>query len=66
MVVAKLRSGEVITKYYLRKDDIVHFKSQKTDADNFVWRYKEDPGYVQWMYPIIEVNLKLRTENYEL
>jgi SOS-response transcriptional repressor LexA len=66
MVVAKLRSGEVITKYYLRKDDIVHFKSQKTDADNFVWRYKEDPGYVQWMYPIIEICLKLRADNYEL
>ena len=66
MVVAKLRSGEVITKYYLREDDVVHFKSQKTDADNLAWHYKEDPGYVQWMYPIIEVNMKLRAGDYEL
>ena len=66
MVVAKLRSGEVITKYYLRKDDVVHFKSQKTDVDNLAWHYKEDPGYVQWMYPIVEVNMKLRAGDYEL
>ena len=65
MVVAKLRSGELITKYYLRKDNIVHFKSKNTDIDNLVWHYKEDPGYVQWMYPIVEVSLKLRSENYK-
>jgi len=66
MVVAKLRSGEVITKYYLRKDDVVHFKSHKTDVENLAWNYKEDPGYVQWMYPIVEVNMKLRADDYEL
>ncbi len=66
MVVAKLRNGEVVTKYYLRKDDVVHFKSRKTDVDNFAWNYKEDPGYVQWMYPVIEVNMKLRADGYEL
>lgn len=66
MVVAKLRSGELITKYYLRKDNIVHFKSKNTDAENLTWHYQEDPGYVQWMYPVVEVNLKLRAENYEL
>ena len=66
MVVAKLRSGELITKYYLRKDNIVHFKSKNADIDNLVWHYKEDPGYVQWMYPIVEVNLKLRAEDYKL
>lgn len=66
MVVAKLRSGEVITKYYLRENDVVHFKSQKADADNLAWHYKEDPGYVQWMYPIVEVNMKLRADDYDL
>jgi len=66
MVVAKLRTGEVITKYYWRKDDVVHLQSKDSDIDNFVWHYHEDPGYVQWMYPVIEVNLKLRSDNCEL
>jgi len=64
MVVAKLRSGEVITKYYLRQDDVVHLKSKNPSAPSFIWRYQEDPGYVQWMYPIIEVNFKLRPDSY--
>ena len=64
MVVAKLRSGEVITKYYLRQDNIIHLKSKNPGAPGFIWHYQKDPGYVQWMYPIIEVNLKLRPESY--
>ncbi|MFA6715512.1 MAG: S24 family peptidase [Victivallales bacterium] len=66
MVVAKLRSGEVITKYYIRQENVIHLESKNPDADSFVWHYKDDPGYIQWMYPIIEVNLKLRAENYTL
>lgn len=66
MVVAKLRTGQVITKYYVRQENVIHLESKNPDADSFVWHYKEDPGYIQWMYPIIEVNLKLRAENYTL
>lgn len=62
MVVAKLRTGEVISKYYLRKDDVIHLKAKDSDDNNFVWNYREDPGYVQWMYPVIELNLKLRSD----
>lgn len=65
MVVAKLRTGEVINKYYLRKDDVVHLQSKTPGADNLIWRYHEDPGYVQWMYPVVEVNLKLRAGDCE-
>jgi SOS-response transcriptional repressor LexA len=64
MVVAKLRTGEVITKYYLRQDDVIHLKSKNPCTPSFTWHYQEDPGYVQWMYPIIEVNLKLRPDSY--
>jgi SOS-response transcriptional repressor LexA len=63
MVVAKLRTGEVVTKYYQRKDDVIHLKSNNLDVENLVWHYREDPGFVQWMYPIIEANLKLRIDN---
>jgi len=64
MVVAKLRTGEVITKYYLRQENIIHLKSKNPGTPSFIWHYQEDPGYVQWMYPIIEVNLKLRPDSY--
>ncbi len=66
MVVAKLRTGKVITKFYLREDDVIHLKSKTPHGDNFVWHYQEDPGFIQWMYPIIEANLKLRADNYKL
>ena len=60
MVVVKLRTGEVICKYYLRKDNLIYLKAKDSDVDNLIWNYREDPGYVQWMYPVIELNLKLR------
>jgi SOS-response transcriptional repressor LexA len=66
MVVAKLRSGELITKYYSRQDNIIHLKSKYSDSVSLSWHYQEDPGYIQWMYPIIEANLKLRANNYKL
>ena len=64
MVVAKLRTGEFITKYYLHHDNVILLKSKDSNIPSFTWRYQEDPGYVQWMYPIIEANLKLRSDNY--
>jgi len=60
MVVAKLRSGEIVNKYYFRDNNIVYLKSKKTDGDNFVWRCHEDPAYVQWMYPVIEAYMQMR------
>ncbi|MDD5729311.1 MAG: helix-turn-helix transcriptional regulator [Victivallales bacterium] len=65
MVVAKLRSGELVTRYYFRENSEIHLKSQNDDSRNLIWKYQEDPGYVQWMYPIVEVNLKMRAENYK-
>ncbi len=65
MVVAKLRSGKVITKYYQRENNVIHLQSEGPEADNFDWHFQEDPGYIQWMYPIVEVNLKLRADNYK-
>jgi len=32
---------------------------------NFNWHCKEDPGFVMWMYPVIEVTLKLRNRRWE-
>jgi phage repressor protein C with HTH and peptisase S24 domain len=63
MVVAKLRNGKLITKYYLRKDNIIHLSSKNNDKDDVIWRYQEDPGLLQWVYPIVEVNIKFRSED---
>ena len=65
MVVAKIRDGKVITRYYYRKDEIIHLKSQKNDIENVIWNAQKDPGYIQWMYPVVEVNLKMRAEKYD-
>jgi SOS-response transcriptional repressor LexA len=66
MVVAKLRSGQVITKYYFREEDKIHLKSKELGGDNFTWNYHRDPGYIQWIYPIIEASLKLRADSYKV
>ena len=65
MVVAKIRDGKVITRYYYRKEDVIHLNSQKEDTENLVWNAQKDPGYIQWMYPIVEVNVKMRAEKYD-
>jgi phage repressor protein C with HTH and peptisase S24 domain/DNA-binding Xre family transcriptional regulator len=65
IVVAKLRDGQVIVKRYSRKDNVVKLESDNPNGQNFSWHCKEDPGYVQWMYPVIEVNIKLRAQRWE-
>ena len=62
MVIAKLRTGELISKYYSRKNNIIHLESKNPDAEKIVWRYQEDPGYVQWIHPVIEARLQLRAQ----
>ena len=66
MVVAKLRTGQLITKYFVRKDNVIHLESRSTAGENYTWNYQDDPGYVQWMFPIIEANLKLRAEEFSI
>jgi SOS-response transcriptional repressor LexA len=65
VVVAKLRDGQVVVKTYSRKDSVIKLQSENPDGMNFSWNCKEDPGFVQWMYPVIEVTIKLRTRRWE-
>lgn len=64
LVVAKVRDGKVITRYYYRENGIIHLKSQNNDTETLIWNAQNDPGYIQWMYPVVEVNLKMRAEKY--
>lgn len=65
VVVAKLRSGQVVVKKYSRKDNVISLESENPNGMNFNWHCKEDPGFVMWMYPVIEVTLKLRNRRWE-
>ena len=65
IVVAKLSTGQVVVKRYSRKDNIIKLESENPSGMNFSWHCKEDPGYVLWMYPVIEVTLKLRSRRWE-
>lgn len=64
-VVAKIRStGQVIVKQYSRKDNLIHLDSINPDGQNFEWNCKENPGYLDWMYPVIEANINLRKQRW--
>jgi SOS-response transcriptional repressor LexA len=65
IVVAKLRSGQVVVKHYHRQNNIITLESENPDGKNFQWHCKEDPGFIQWMYPVLEVTLKLRNRRWE-
>ncbi|MFA6100794.1 MAG: XRE family transcriptional regulator [Victivallaceae bacterium] len=65
IVVAKLSTGQVVVKRYSRKDNIIKLESENPNGMNFSWHCKEDAGYVLWMYPVIEVTLKLRNRRWE-
>ena len=60
IVVAKLQTGQVVIKEYHRCNNVITLKSINPQGKNFEWHCKEQPGYVQWMWPVIEVNLKPR------
>ncbi len=60
IVAAKLHDGQVVIKEYHRKDNIISLESINPDGKSFKWHCKEQPGYVQWMWPVIEITLKPR------
>ena len=64
IVVAKLNTGQVIIKEYHRKDNVITLSSRNPAGKNFVWNLREQPGYVQWMWPVIEVVIKPRNQRH--
>lgn len=65
VVVALLRTGQVIVKDYWRKNNIITLSSENQNGQNFEWNCKEDPGYILWMKPVIKVELDLRRRRWE-
>ncbi len=64
VVAAKLADGQVVIKEYHRKNNIISLESINPDGKNFEWHCKEDSGFVQWMWPVIEVTLKMRDQRW--
>lgn len=60
IVAAKLHDGQVVIKEYHRKDNVISLESINPAGKSFKWHCKEQPGYVQWMWPVIEITLKPR------
>ena len=65
-VVAKIRSnGQVVVKTYQRKDNIIRLESINSSGKNFEWDCKDNPGFLDWMYPVLEANIDLRAKRWQ-
>lgn len=61
VVVAKIAStGQVVIKEFHRKDSVITLRSINPAGKSFEWNREDQPGFVQWMWPVVEVTLKLR------
>ena len=60
IVAAKLNDGQVVIKEYHRCNNVITLTSINPDGKSFEWHCKEQPGYVQWMWPVLEIILKPR------
>ena len=66
LVAAKIReTGQVVVKKYHRKDNIITLSSINPSGVNFEWHTKEQFGYVEWMYPVIEYTVQARKQRWE-
>ncbi|OGV48173.1 MAG: hypothetical protein A2X49_09090 [Lentisphaerae bacterium GWF2_52_8] len=66
IVVAKIReTGQVVVKKYSRRDGIINLESLNPNGQSFEWNCKENKGYVEWMYPVLEANINLRKRRWE-
>ena len=64
IVVAKLATGQVVIKEYNRKDNVVTLSSRNPAGQTFQWHVKEKPGFVVWMWPVVEIILKPREQRH--
>lgn len=62
IVVAKFSTGQVVIKEYHRKDNVISLTSRNPSGQNFQWHIKEKPGFIQWMFPVIEIVLHPRRQ----
>jgi SOS-response transcriptional repressor LexA len=62
IVVAKFSTGQVVIKEFHRENNIISLLSRNPAGQNFEWHIKEKPGFIQWMFPVVEIVLKPRNQ----
>lgn len=66
LVVAKLRdSGDVVVKKYQRHNNVISLESINPNGKSYQWNIKESPGYLVWMWPVIEYTVRARQQRWE-
>lgn len=65
-VVAKIRgNGQIVVKIYQRKDNTICLEPVSRNGKRFEWDCKENPGFLDWMYPVLEANIDLRAKRWQ-
>lgn len=56
IAVAKLHTGAVVVKRYQRRQNVVTLESLNhgSAGETYTWHVKEQPGFVQWMWPVLQ------------
>ncbi len=61
MVLACLRDRSFRISRFLPGDGVITLEDQWGGGKALVWRIASDPGFVCWMRPVIELEIKLKT-----
>lgn len=64
IVVAKLSTGQVVIKEYHRKNGVISLLSRNPNGQNFEWNIKEQPGFIVWMFPVVQVIISPRSQRH--
>ena len=64
IVVAKLSTGQVVMKEYHRRNGVITLTSRNPQGQNFEWNIKEQPGFIQWMFPVMQVIISPRSQRH--
>ena len=64
IVVAKLSTGQVVIKEYHRRNGIITLTSRNPEGQNFEWNIKEQPGFILWMFPVVQVIISPRSQRH--
>jgi phage repressor protein C with HTH and peptisase S24 domain len=62
IVVAKFSTGQVVIKEYYKNDGMIKLLSRNPHGQNFEWKLKDKPGFIQWIYPVVEITLHPRKQ----
>ena len=61
MVVAKIReTAQIVVCTYTREGSRITLTPFDSGKQSISWDFKEKPGFLFWMYPVIEANLNFR------